>query len=96
MTRLETSPSERQAGEQLRELRPLVGEHLRPRRDVLQRRGEHLPLGRESRGQPVEAVQRPDDVGLLRVEAADEGVELVEQVLDLGLAAPAGPGSARG
>ena len=33
------------------------------------------------------AVQRPVDLLLLRVEPADEGVELVERVLDLGLAA---------
>ncbi|WRL63099.1 hypothetical protein U6N30_25285 [Blastococcus brunescens] len=43
--------------------------------------------GGQRLGQPVGAVQRPADLDLLRVQAADEGVELVEGVLELGRAA---------
>ena len=75
--------------EHLDELLALVGQHLSPW-DGLEGGGDVLLLGREPRGEPVDAVDGPDDLPLLFLQAADEGVQLSDEVLDLGLVAAQG------
>ena len=60
-------------------------EHVERGRDLAQRLVDDVALGGERAGQPVQRVDRVDDVVALAIEGADEVVQAGQQIADLAL-----------
>src|SRR6266545_4277787 len=75
-----------QRAEHVDQLVALVGEHLQTRTHGIEGLRDRAPFLGQSCREPIQGVDRLDDVLLLVVQATDERVQLVQRVLDPGLA----------
>ena len=62
------------------EPRSLLDQNVQGGRDLVQCTGEHFLLSAERRREPVQFVDRGDDVVALLIQGSDEGVETSDQI----------------